>query len=310
MSNLRRISNSALVLILSGSTLAATAAFALPQFGDWSAPASIESLPGSATNLNSPAVDGCVSESRDGLSIYFNSNRAGTQDIYVATRATKDEGFGTPVRLPEPINTVSADEFCPTIALGNRLFFSRTRATDPGDLMVSHAGSDGWEDPVLLGSQINSPLMEESASFYEDQNDSRVMLFSRRLPDGSGGGIFASVDGGAAVALGGGPDSPASDNRPSVTHDGLTLYFDSTRTGGLGGPDLWVATRATTDEPFGPAAPLTALNSPGFDARPSIAWDGSELFFSSNRAGSKSRAPDIWHTARSRSHSGPKTITF
>lgn len=296
-------------LALIGSALCASAALALPNFADWSPPASIEALPGSARSLNTPAIDGCVSMSRDGLTLFFNSNRTGNQDIYVAERADTDQGFGTPQRLPEPINT-AADEFCPTSVQGNRLYFSRSRPGDPGDLYVSHGGHDGWAEPEALDAGINSALMEESATFYEDSSGRQVMLFSRRQASGAAGAIFASVDGGLATPLSGGPDSPASDNRPSVTHDGLTLFFDSTRPGGLGGPDLWVATRTDPSVDFGPASHLGAMSSPGFDARPSISWNGTELLFSSNRAGSESAAPDIWRASRNKARGGPKVIEF
>ena len=112
------------------------------------------------------------------------------------------------------------------------------------------------------------------------------------------------------MPIGGGPDSSASDNRPSVTHDGLTLFFDSTRGGGLGGPDIWVASRESTSDPFGAASTLQALNSGGFDARPSVSWDGTELFFSSGRAGNESPAPDIWRASRKKAKGGPKTVTM
>jgi WD40-like Beta Propeller Repeat len=308
MSKLLEPRFAAAVVALGSVGLFGAAALALPNFTDWSSPASIESLPGSAGSLNTPAVDGCVSLSRDGLVMFFNSNRAGNQDIYMARRADTGAGFGTPARLPEPINS-AADEFCPTVALGNRLYFSRASEGDPGDLFVSHEGPDGWSEPTPLGAEINSPLMEESATFFEDEQGNPVMLFSRRQASGAGGTIFGSISGQSPVPIAGGPDSLASDNRPGITHDGLSLYFDSTRPGGLGGPDLWVATRASTADEFGPASHLRALSSPGLDARPSISWDGSELFFSSNRTGSESAAPDIWQVSRSKK-SGPKTVTF
>lgn len=309
MSKLSSPRLAAVVAAIGSTGLFGAAAIALPGFTDWSEPASIEALPGSAASLNTPAIDGCVSLSRDGLHVYFNSNRGGNQDIYVASRDKPDQGFGAPVRLPAPINT-AADEFCPTSDLGNRLYFSRSRVGDPGDLYASREGPDGWSEPESLGEVINTPLMEESAAFYEDEQGRRVMVFSRRQANGTAGTILSSVEGGPAIPIGGGPDSPASDNRPSLTHDGLTLFFDSTRSGGLGGPDLWVSRRGSTAEEFGPASHLATLSSPGFDARPSISWDGSELLFSSNRPGSESAAPDIWRANREKARSGPKTITF
>lgn len=301
ISNLRKTT----VLLALGAGLCSTIALALPAFSDWAAPVNVETLPESANTVNTPAVDGCVSLSRDGFTLAFNSNRGGNQDIYIATRTSKDHGFGTPQALPGPINT-AADEFCATIALGNRLYFSRNHAGDPGDLYVSREGPAGWETAIRLGGDINGPLMEESAAFYENELDQRVMVFSRRPASGAGGAIFASIEGGPSTSV---PVGPGANNRPSITHDGLNLFFDSVRTGGLGGPDLFMASRSSTSEPFGPAVNLATLNSPGFDARPSISWDGSELLFSSIRSGGEG-GPDIWWTSRNKKPSGPKVIEF
>jgi Tol biopolymer transport system component len=285
-------------LVVVATALLATAGLAMPHFGQWAAPANLESLPGSSPDVNTAAIDGCASHSPDGLTIVFNSNRAGTHDLYIATRASRLVGFDAPDRLPAPVNSSTADEFCPTIARGNRLYFSSTRSGDIGDLYVTKLGPKGWSAPTSLGGDINTTSMEESAAFYEDDDGHEVMLFSRHLANGTNGNIYESVDGGPASLVAGGPDSSASDNRPSVTHDGRTIFFDSTRFGTLGGPDLWYATRSTTSEPFGQAIHLGALSSIGFDARPYISWDGTLLTFSSGRLGNESPAPDIWFSTR------------
>src|SRR5215210_8940428 len=85
--------------------LASAAAVTAKNWDDWSAPANLESLPGSSGGLNTPAVDGCASHSPDGLKIIFNSNRGGDFDLYVASRSDTSEGFGAPVRLPAPVNS-------------------------------------------------------------------------------------------------------------------------------------------------------------------------------------------------------------
>jgi len=48
---------------------------------------------------------------------------------------------------------------------------------------------------------------------------------------------------------------------PSVTADGLTMYFTSNRTGTLGGRDIYRATRPVTTTNFGNITQLTALSS-------------------------------------------------
>jgi len=272
---------------------------AAKNWGDWSPPVNIESLPGSSSAVNSPAVDGCASHSQDGLTIVFNSNRSGNQDLYMATRASTSEGFGAPVRLPAPVNSAS-NEACPTIANGHRLYFSSDRDDPAYDIYVSKKGPNGWSEPANLGPNINTPgWLDEAPAFYENSDGATVMLFSSRQSGGSGdGNIYQSVNGGPKSLVAGGANSSASDNRPSVTRDGLTIFFDSTRTGTLGGPDLYYATRSNTWEPFGPAIHLTSLSSSVFDARATISKDGSFLTFSSQRAGGEGPAPDMYYATR------------
>ena len=296
----RVISNRARAATLAASLIALASATAVAKnWGEWSSPVSLESLPGSSSAVNSMGVDGCASHSADGLTLVFNSNRAGNQDLYVATRASTSDGFGTPQLLPAPINGTSNDA-CPTFGPGNRLYFSSDRDDPSYDMYVSKRGPNGWSEPQNLGPNINTPgALDESAAFYEDEDGNSVMLFSSRANGGQGdGNIYQSVNGGPKSLVAGGVNSSASDNRPSVTRDGLTIYFDSNRTGTLGGPDLYYATRSSTSEPFGPAVHLTELSSSVFDARASISKDGSFLTFSSQRPGGESPAPDLYISMR------------
>lgn len=303
------LAKAGLVALLGTSALCATAALALPRFADWAPPLSVEALPSSSTAINTAAVDGCSSMSRDGLTLFFNSNRTGNFDLYVATRESRDEGFGEPQRLPAPINT-SANEACATFTQDHRLFFSSDREDAAYDIYAARWQAGEWTDPVNLGGNINRPgWLDETPTFYEDERGREVMIFSSRLPNGTQGKLFQSIEFGPATLVEGGVNSTASDNRPSITHDGLTLFFDSTRGGGLGGPDIHVATRSSVSEPFGPATNLRSLNSGGFDARPSVSWDAKELLFSSIR-GTGEGGPDIMWTSRDKATPGAKQVIF
>lgn len=119
--------------------LSSVSVTAMPAFGDWGAPANLETMPGSSSDLNTAAVDGCASLSGDGLELFFLSFRTGNADIFTATRQNKSEGFSDPVPLPAPVNT-SGNEICPTIARGNRLYFTSFQDDPAGDLYVSKRG--------------------------------------------------------------------------------------------------------------------------------------------------------------------------
>ncbi len=278
------------------AAIGAASAAAAKNWDDWGPAANLESLPGSSSAVNTPAVDGCASHSPDGLTIVFNSSRGGNQDLYMATRASTSDGFGPPVALPGPVNS-SSNEACPTLANGHRLYFSSDRDDTAYDLYVSRFGAEGWSDPERLGGGVNANgTLEEAVDFYDDEDGREVMIFTRR--QGAAGKIYQTVDGGTPSLVQGGPHSSASDLRASVTKDGLTIFWDSTRSGGLGGPDIYYATRSSTSDPFGSAVHLPQLSSPAFEARPYISKDGTFLTFSSGRTGSESAAPDMWFSTR------------
>jgi len=303
---MNRIISNQLRLAAGAGLIALTIATAVSakNWDNWASPANLESLPGSSSSISTPAVDGCASHSPDGLTIVFNSSRGGNHDLYMATRSSEAEGFDAPVALPSPVNT-SANEACPTIANGHRLYFSSDRHDPAFDLYSTRLENDGWSDPVRLGPHINTNgMLDEAADFYEDEQGNEVMIFTSRQTSGAGGKIYQSVNGGPASLVQGGPHSSASDARASVTKDGLTIFFDSTRSGGLGGPDLYYATRSSTSQPFGTAVHLQDLSSPAFDARPYISKDGTFLTFSSGRTGSESAAPDIWFATRQKETGG------
>jgi hypothetical protein len=70
---------------------------------------------------------------------------------------------------------------------------------------------------------------------------------------------------------------------PDLRGDGLELVFHSLRNGGLGGYDLYHATRATTADPFGAPTALTSLETAGDEGWPSLTADGLTILFSDNQ---------------------------
>lgn len=81
-------------------------------------------------------------------------------------------------------------------------------------------------------------------------------------------------------------ESPQRDAHAILVGDnGLRIFFDSERLGGLGGADLYTATRPDTSSPFATATPVSELNSPSLDQAIWVAPDMSYLLFVSDRAG-------------------------
>lgn len=292
-----------LALILAVAVAATVAAVAnAMNFGPWQPAQNLEAV-GGDDNLNTAALEGCPSISRDGLRLFFASNRAGGYgglDIYISTRASVDDPWGAPVNAGAPINT-SGDEFCPTPRRdGHGLLFVSTRAGGCG-------GSDiystrwhplhGWAEPVNLGCDVNSAADEASPfpvgdEFYFSSTRSGTSKIYV-APIGDDGSIGEPV-------LAPGLNSSASDARPNLRRDGLEIFFDSTRAGGCGGADLWTSTRVSTSDPWTTPTDLGCdVNSSANDLRASLSWDGTHLYFGSNRSGGEGNL-DLYVTTRAR----------
>jgi Tol biopolymer transport system component len=67
---------------------------------------------------------------------------------------------------------------------------------------------------------------------------------------------------------------------PSISADGLSLYFTSDRPDGEGRWDIWLATRTSTTDEWSPATNVgSSVNTSGMESMPSISADGLELYF-------------------------------
>ena len=94
-------------------------------------------------------------------------------------------------------------------------------------------------------------------------------------------------------------NTPFTDGCPMQSPDGLSLYMASNRPGGLGGLDIWVASRATTSEPFGNPVNLGAPINSGADDFCPTPIRGKGLFFVSARVTAGAcGGPDIYFSRR------------
>jgi hypothetical protein len=86
-------------------------------------------------------------------------------------------------------------------------------------------------------------------------------------------------------------NSPAAEGCPIEAPDGLSLLFASTRPGGAGGNDIWVADRGTLGSPWQAPRNIGApINSSAADFCPTPAF-GRSLFFVSERADNGTTTP-------------------
>jgi WD40-like Beta Propeller Repeat len=298
------------ILVLSVAAMLTFASLASAKhFGEWGAPVNAELIPGTSTELNTPFNDGCPIQAPDGLSLHIASNRPGGlggQDIWVARRATKDDVWGPPEHLPEPVNS-DADDFCPTPVRGHGLFFVSARSGGCGgpDIYFTRLVHGEWEEPANLGCDINSVAGEASPSFFEDENGNAYLYFSSNRAGGAfpdagppDSDIYFSLNFGLAQ-LAPGLNTSSEDSRPNVRKDGREVVFDSTRPGTLSLlPDIWTAKRESiNDEWMAPIHLPAPINSTASETRATLSWDGLTMVFGSTRPGGEGSA-DVYVTTR------------
>jgi len=267
--------------------------------GPWVAAASIETIAGTSGNLNTPALEGCPFIAQRGDVLYFASNRPGGLgglDIWYSLRRA-DGSWGDPVNFTA-VNS-PANELCPMAHRNGRTFlFVSARAGGCGgdDLyMTRRHETKGWATPQDLGCTVNSAANEASPSLLEDE------LYFSSTRNGGLGDIYVSAFDGSTFGTPApvtGLNSAQDDFRPNLRRDGLEIFFDSNRAGGLGGLDLWTSTRTSTTAPWSTPTNLgSGVNSAANDLRASLSWDGTTLYFGSLRAGGEG-SQDIYVITR------------
>jgi len=106
----------------------------------------------------------------------------------------------------------------------------------------------------------------------------------------------------APVNLGPAVNSAAIDGGPAISKHGLSLFFGSTRPGGVGLNDIWVTQRASRHDPWGPPVNLgPPINTAAIDQAPSLSRDEHWMFFNSNRPGGFG-LNDLWASYRTHVH--------
>ena len=314
-----------LALMLLAGAVSGAALAASGEYGAWSTAVRVESLPGTDPNFNGPFLDGCPFISRDGRTFYMASRRlTGPADfkpdinIWVATRSGADEPWGAPVLVGEPvsIDTTSAaaadvNDFCPTLDRdGHEFYFVSNRAGGCGgdDIYTTRLRPDGWDPVANLGCGVNTPGNEASPFPLPQSTTGPVLYFSSTVSDA--GDIYSSEWHGGAFQgrqLVPGVNTASVEGQPNVRRDGLELFFFSNRPGSRGN-DIYSASRASTADDWstpinlGPAVNGLEMSS---ETRPSLSWDGTTLYFGSNRAGGEGDADHYVATREKPAGSSP-----
>ena len=178
------------------------------------------------------SVDGRLSFTLDGDSVYFHSTRitnTGYQhkpviddpmDIYVAAIIKGEPGPA--VNLGEPVNSVYLDGEHALSPDGSKLFLTSNRPGGLGeaDIWVSTRIAGGWSTPVNIGPPVNSTYWEGQPGYTSNDPNTMYFVSNRDGP----GSIYRSTYDGVSWSN---PKMLITGyvGEPSIIADGTIMYF-------------------------------------------------------------------------------------
>ena len=214
---------------------------------------------------------------------YYAKLESHLRSCRAATDSLQFLSIGEVVNLGGAINT-GADEYFPYLTNdGNTLFYTSRKNNKDENLFMATRPSGEWRsaDPV---SDFNSEQNEGMVTMVRDGR--RLFFTACQRPEVLGTcDIWEAITDGRQITqaspLSGDANSEAWESQASISCDGNTLYFASTRAGGLGGTDIWVSHRGANGRWGTPANLGPNINTDGDEEAPFITNDGKVLYFSS-----------------------------
>jgi hypothetical protein len=238
-------------------------------YGPWSTPLLVAGIESSSNDWD-PAIH------PDGQTLVFASDRVGginTNKLFISTRQGGSWSAPTAITALNAANASGAD----WNDAGDVLYFVSDQSGGSLGYTSAYAGGvfgppaliPGLESVEMFGPAISH---DERELFFTTLLPTQIMEASRASAAASWGNVHTVSE----------LDAGPSDGWPTLSRDGLTIYFESTRTGN---GDIYMASRSALGQPF--AAPtLVSELSEGpsdTDGDPDLSRDGLTIYMSSTR---------------------------
>ncbi|NEU07171.1 OmpA family protein [Flavihumibacter sp. R14] len=206
-------------------------------------------------------------------------------DCRFSLAAIKNPVNFQPKNMGAGINT-KEQEYLPVVTADEKVLIFTRQANRNEDFFKSTQTDSDWSAAEPLSDAINTKIYNEGAQCISP--DGMYMFFTGcNRPDGLGRcDIYLSKREGknwsAPFNIGGPVNTPGWESQPSLTADGRTLYFVSTRPGGHGGYDIWRSDLKDNGSWTVPVNLGPSINTAYDEQSPYIHPDGQTLYFSSN----------------------------
>ncbi len=253
---------------------------------------------------NSEMMSGDYNNSLVHFNVYLEQEGMSEKNIILAKEYIKNCEFAIKaVKNPVPFNAISVgsgintvdDEYWPSItADGQTMMFTRQANVNnnPGmlgvaqeDFYISLYSDTCWQKAYNAGPPLNTRHNEGAQSLSSDGNYMYFTACDRS--DGLGScDIYFSAFSNGKWSQPANIKSPVNTERwesqPSISADGKTLFFSSSRPGGFGGKDIWYSRLSDKNMWKDPVNLGDLVNTSGDEMSPFIHFDGKTLYFASN----------------------------
>ena len=207
------------------------------------------------------------------------------EDCEFSVAAIKNPVNFKPVNLGSSVNT-KEQEYLPVVTADEGTLIFTRQANRNEDFYKSIKKESKWTNSEYLSKNINTTIYNEGAQCISP--DGMYMFFTGcNRPDGLGRcDIYLSKREGKSWSMpfniGAPVNTPGWESQPSLSADGKTLYFVSTRPGGIGGYDIYKSELKEGGAWSIPQNLGPNINTPYDEQSPFIHPDNKTLYFSSN----------------------------
>jgi hypothetical protein len=247
------------------------------QWDKWSAPVK---LAGPINSVGNDDWDPAPALSQTVLAFHSYRPPSQSADLWYATRPDQLSSFGTPQIIAELSSAATEDD--PSLTEDAlEIVYSSNQAGQYDIYLATRAtAQDAWSAPqpvtnVNTASYETSPWISADGlvlwiGAFDNATTNDELFVSTRVDRSQPFGPRQHV-----VELG----STGEDQNPTLSADGLDVYFSSTRPGGPGGYDVYTAHRDTLGAPFGTPVLVPELSTPLDDIGLHLSPDGATMYW-------------------------------
>ena len=206
------------------------------------------------------------------------------KSIDFAVNAIKNPVPYKPINLGNKVNSIYDDYFPVITADGQTFLFTRNlgdRRTGNEDFFISKKVGDEYTLAKSIGNPVNTEQNEGTASISAD---GQYIFYTSCSVETSCDILLSVLDGldwSVPKNLGTPVNTRSWESQPSVSYNGRTVYFASSRPGGFGGSDIWMT--SYNSGKWSPPMNLgPEINTDGEEQYPFISMDDKTFYFVSN----------------------------